>query len=140
MSARDNLSPVQFVDTDKVGGYTSLDVGDRMDSRHSLIGWNDVPANDEKPYPHQEPELGHRLHDKVGDKDHGLMGDIARNGMSTPIHVRTAAATKKFPEEQVVVNGHHRYEAARQLGMKQVPVFYGGRLSNEETGVVRHGR
>ena len=51
------------------------------------------------------------------DNIDSLKEDIAKNGVKTPLEV-----TKD--EGGYLLDGHHRYVAARELGMDKVPVRY----------------
>lgn len=111
MSARDNLSPMQFP-VEKLGEMPSQ--------------WGSGKTNEEI---YQNPA---DRFDAVEDKyarnkgfnsareyhEH-LVSDIRDNGVQTPLHVSEGAG--RWPR---IINGHHRFFAARDLGLTEVPVHF----------------
>lgn len=98
MTARDNLSPDQFMHVADIGKMKSANMRDGG----SVSDWNDSyrASNAARYHP-------------------GLDADVAANGVRIPLDVGIAHSDK---HESVLYNGHHRYAAAVKAGHTHVPV------------------
>ena len=100
MSAQDHLSPKQFMDTDKVGRLWSGDQEFKGRKVHELDEY-EVSANDAG---------GHD--DPTKSNYQELESHVAKHGVQEPLVI----------SGRTLLDGHHRYTAAKKLGIKKLPV------------------
>jgi hypothetical protein len=114
MAASDNLSPRQFsglMPTGEVGKLESQFPGMSMRAAYQAHGERFNPSADDR-----AKFLGH------GDArqyQQDLNDHIAKTGIQNPIAIGKAYS-RRF--DAGVINGQHRYFAARDLGLSHVPV------------------
>ena len=100
MSAEDNLSPIQFMDIDKVGRLWSGDQDFKGRKVHELDE-TEVSAHDDGGYD-----------DPTKSNYQELEAHVAQHGVQEPLVV----------SGRTLLDGHHRYTAAKKLGIKKLPV------------------
>jgi len=100
MSAQDHLSRVQFMDTDKVGRLWSGDQDFKGRKVQDLDEY-DVSAHDAGG--HEDPTVSNYQELESHVKEHGIRTPLVVSG-------------------RTLLDGHHRYTAAKKLGIKQLPI------------------
>jgi hypothetical protein len=121
VSAEDNLNPQQFVSVKRIGRLISGDWGVPMHQVHVHPTQGDegrLAVAKELAIP-----SGGRREYKMSD----LTRDVAENGVKEPIEI-----SKSYYSGTKVVEGHHRYVAARDAGLTKVPVFYTGSATPQD--------
>ena len=100
MSASDNLSQNQFMDIDKVGRLWSGDPDFKGRKVHELDEY-EVSAHDAGGYD-----------DRTKSNYQELESHVSKHGVQEPLVV----------SGRTLLDGHHRYTAAKKLGIKKLPV------------------
>lgn len=126
MTASDHLNGQQFMSVAEIGSMPS-----QWTEGWDADKWRNTgrTLTNEEAYHQPADRLGPRADDRAANfgfdsgrayQDH-ITSDIAANGIQTPL----ALAKPRMPGQQPYLsNGHHRWMAARELGMDQVPVKY----------------
>lgn len=126
MAATDHLNGQQFMSVSEIGSLPSQWTEGFDEDRWRPTGRT---LTNEEAFHQTADRLGPRADDRAANfgfpsgrayQDH-ITSSVAEHGMQEPI----ALARPRMPgQAPYVSNGHHRWIAARTLGLDQVPVKY----------------